>query len=191
MSNNETTVTTDTQSKNYGWYSAIHFYVWLAFGLIVYFSDQLDRFFRLWLLLIPVLAIPAFIALGTTLVGLVANLWTRRWKRLISVFAAPLVTIGLFKASLHYQIDADWVRFQFTRTYYVHQLRHLPGPSPMYREWYWGETGGAGVANIIYRLVYDETDKPLELPVERNYDGAQATVRPYGQHFFLVTEVYP
>nr|WKF61811.1 hypothetical protein HUO10_006343 [Paraburkholderia busanensis] len=187
---NETSAAKKKPSGQRGWFGVNHFSIWFVCVLFVYLSNQLDRLLGLSFFLIPVLAIPALVAGGTTLAGLVENIWTRRWKKLISVVAAPTITIGLFVAAVHNGIDPDWFRFQFTRAYYTYQARHLPGPSPKYHEWYWGETGGVGVANIFYRLVYDETDKPLDTPAEQHYDGAQALVRPYGQHFFLVTEIY-
>jgi hypothetical protein len=172
------------------WFSEVHFYVWFAFVSIAYISDELDRVFRLWILVIPLVAIPALIAITTFLIGLIANIWTRRWERLVSVIAAPVLTVGLLAASIHYQINTDWIRFQVTQAYYMSLARQLPGPSPRYHEWYWGDTGGAATANIFYNLVYDETDKPLDRPTKPGQEAATFSARSYGNHFFLVTELF-
>ncbi|TVT79543.1 hypothetical protein [Pseudomonas sp. H3(2019)] len=177
-------------SRKQDWFAVGHFCVWLVFGTIFYLGDELDRLFGLWLLLIPLLAIPALIASGTFAIGLVANLWARRWRRLVSVVAAPVVTIGLLAASIHYQINPDWIHFQLTRDHYTELARNLPGPSPKYHEWSWGGTGGAVGPNIFYGLVYDETDKPLNRPEEPGHKGVTSSARPYGRHFFLITEIF-
>jgi|SRR5471030_838839 len=130
-------------SRKREWFSAGHFCVWLVFGAILYVGDELDRLFGLWLLLVPLIAIPGLIALVTFVMGLIANLWVRRWWRLVSVIAAPALMIGLLAASIRYQFNADWVHFQLTRGYYMRIASTLPDPSPKYHAWDWGETGGA------------------------------------------------
>lgn len=167
-----------------------HFCVWLVFGTIFYLGPELDRLFGLYFLLVPLLAIPALIASATFVIGLVANLWARRWRRLVSVVAAPVITIGLLAASIHYQIDPSWIHFQLKRHPYTELARNLPGPSPKYHEWSWGGTGGAASANIFYSLVYDETDNPLNRPEQPGHQGATSSAQPYGDHFFLVTEIF-
>jgi len=167
-----------------------HFCVWLVFGTIFYLGHELDRIFGLYLFLVPMLLIPALIASGAFVIGLVANLWARRWRRLMSVVAAPVVTIGLLAASTYYQISPEWIHFQLARSHYMELVRNLPGPSPKYQEWDWGETGGAGSANIFHSLVYDETDNPLHRPEQSVHNEATSSVRPCGDHFFLVTDTF-
>jgi hypothetical protein len=167
-----------------------HFFVWLVFGTVFYLGQALDRLWGLYLLLVPLLVIAALIASGAFVIGVVANLWARRWRRLVSVVAAPVVTIGLLAASLHYQLDPDWLHFQLTRNQYTELARDLPGPSPKYHEWDWGGTGGAGGPNMFYSLVYDETDNPLNRPEQPGHQEATFSAQPYGHHFFLVTETF-
>lgn len=178
-----------THSRKRDWFSGGHFCVWLVFGAIFYVSDELDRLLGLWLLLVPLIVVPGLAALGTFVVGLTANMWRRRWWQLVSVIAAPSLTIGLLAASISYQINTDWIRFQLTRSYYMKMVKRLPGPSPKFQAWAWGDTGGAGAVNIFHTLVYDETDRPLERPVLAGHEGATSTARPYGHHFFLVTDI--
>lgn len=175
-----------------GWLSPPHFYVWLVACTVFYFGDTLDRVCGLWLLMVPLLAIPALIAIGTFIVGLIASLWCCQWSRLISVMGAPTLANGLLMVSANYQIDPDWMRFRLTSEHYAELARNLSGPSPKYGEWDWGEKGGATWPNFFYHLVYDETDKPLNRPgtAEHQEQGAIISVRPYGRHFFLITELY-
>ncbi|WP_017902114.1 hypothetical protein [Pseudomonas asplenii] len=162
---------------------------WLVFCLILYISSELDRLLGLWLLLIPLLTAPALIASCSFVVGFVANLWKRRWKRLVSVVVAPVITVGLLAASFHYGVDAGWVSFQLKRHIYMEMVRSLPQSSAKYHEWSWGSTGGDIGTNVTYTLVYDETDKPLTQPKNDRQWQETASVQPYGHHFFLVTEL--
>ncbi|AOK08075.1 hypothetical protein KDW55_14440 [Burkholderia sp. AU19243] len=172
------------------WFAASHFYVWLGAAAIIYFSDQLDRLFGLWILLVPLMAIPVLVAISIFVGGFIAILLARRWRRLFSVFTAPLMAIGLLMAARQFGINPDWIRFQVMRAHYSDLARNLPGPSPRYGEWSWGGTGGATGANIFYTLVYDEADKPLERATKQGREGAEFSARSYGHHFFLVTELY-
>ncbi|MCA8311014.1 hypothetical protein LGM90_21120 [Burkholderia sp. AU28942] len=124
------------------WFAASHFYVWLGAAAIIYFSDQLDRLFGLWILLVPLMAIPVLVAISIFVGGFIAILLARRWRRLFSVFTAPLMAIGLLMAARQFGINPDWIRFQVMRAHYSDLARNLPGPSPRYGEWSWGGTGG-------------------------------------------------
>lgn len=178
------------RSNKNEWFIASHFYIWIGAGAIFYLSDELDRLFNLWLLVVPLVGIPMLVAIGTFLWGLTTDLWARRWKRLLSVIAAPLIVVGLLAAARQHQINPDWFRFQLNRSRYAELARELPGPSPKYGQWNWGGTGGAATANSFYTLVYDETDHPIDHMKQRGHTGADLYARPYGHHFFLITELY-
>lgn len=171
-------------------FTARHFCVWVLFGTMFYISPELDRLFNLWIMLVPLVLIPALIASGSFIVGLVINLRARRWQKLVCVIAAPAMIIGLLAALQHYRIGADWFYFQFKRHEYEEQLRTLHNPHPQYKEWDWGSTGGTASANYSYTLVYDETDKPLEQIRSRKTWAENLWKTAYGEHFFLVTEQY-
>ncbi|MGF7189303.1 hypothetical protein JOE11_002339 [Robbsia andropogonis] len=172
------------------WLSTIHFSVWFAFAAIFYLSNEFDRMFGLSILVIPLVATPGLIAITTSLIGLIANVGARSWKKLVSVVGAPVLALSLLTALIHYRIDFDWLRFQATQAHYSRLARQLPGPSPRYHKWSWGSVGGAAVANIFYTLVYDETDRPLDRPTSSGQERATFSSRSYGNHFFLVTELY-
>lgn len=171
-------------------FSFFHLYAWLGLGLLVYLSDEINRLLALWILLVPLLVIPAVTLACMFVGGFIRNLWLRRWRSLVSVLVAPVVTAILFGGLVRYQLTPDWFRFQLTRPYYAWRVHNLPGPSPRYHEWYWGETGGVATANIFYKLVYDETDKPLDRSAPGGQEGAEYTVRSVGNHFFLVAQIY-
>jgi hypothetical protein len=179
-----------SQGTKQAWFSPVHFCVWLGTAVIIFVSDELDRWLHLWIFLLPIVVIPVLVAIGCFVGGVIANVWARRWTRLFSVVAAPLLAIGLLLASRQTGINPDWIRFQLTRGHYADLARHLPGPSPRFAEWSWGGTGGATGANIFYLLVYDEADKPLDRLETPGRERAEWSVRPYGHHFFLVTELY-
>ncbi|MFM0523142.1 hypothetical protein PQR08_37605 [Caballeronia jiangsuensis] len=179
------------------WPASWHFGLWLAGVFFLYIIEALDRLCNLYLGVLLLLGIDASIfllAAVSTSVSAFASVLEGSWRQLVSVTAAPVLTIGLLAALLHYKIDADWIHFQFTRHRYEKLVRVIPGGSPKYHLWKWGDTGGAAVVNIFYFLAYDESDTPLE-----NFRRAQApqarfgdlSARPFGDHFYLVTELYP
>jgi hypothetical protein len=79
------------------WFSGAHFFAWFVFVTTVYISDELNRVFKLWFLVVPLVAIPALIAITTSLFGLVATIWARRSDRLVSVVGAPVLTVGFLQ----------------------------------------------------------------------------------------------
>jgi hypothetical protein len=176
--------------NEYKWFAPVHFYVWIGAATIFYSSEALDRVAGLWLLVVPLVVIPFFIALTTFVCGLLGNIRARRWKRLLSVVTAPLLASGLLAAVGHYGLDPDWLRFQLKREHYLELAHDSHVTSPKHLEWSWGDTGGATVVNIFYTLIYDESDKPLERFSHKKTESAKYSVTSYGDHFFLVTELY-
>lgn len=175
--------------KKPSWLVIGNFCAWLITGAVFYVSDELDKRFGLWLLIIPMIGLPALIASGFFLTGIISSLWTRRWRTLCLISAAPALTYGLLLASFHYQVDTDWLHFQWAHDHYEKLARALPGPAPKYHEWDWGGTGGAASANIFYTLIYDESDNPLHQPLS-HHQGTNSSARSFGKHFFLVTDVF-
>ena len=87
-------------------------------------------------------------------------------------------------------IDASWLRFRIDRHSYCETVKGLTGPHPRHYSWDWGSTGGAAVTNIFKALVYDESDQVKRQQNEK-VEGGIVTVREFGDHFFLVTTIYP
>ncbi len=171
-------------------FSQMHLYVWLAFGALIYCSDQLDRWLNLSYFLIPVILLPAVVVAITWLVGFAWNLWNRRWRSLVSVALAPVVTVAIFGSLLRLRIDPGWIHFQLTRATYLRLVHESEGASPKHLHWDWGDTGAATGPNIFHTLVFDEADKPPSGHPPADEQGSSISVRPMGDHFFLVTEVF-
>jgi hypothetical protein len=167
--------------------SGVHFYVWLAFGALVYFSDQLDRLLRLSFLLVPLLFIAATTVAIMSLTSIVRGLRGDRPKTLMSVLCAPALTLAIFGGLLTFHIDPDWIHFQMARSWYMKEIADSPGSSPKHRQWNWGETGSAIGPNFVHTLVYDEADTPLRWLPSAKALGIAYDVRPMSNHFFLVT----
>lgn len=165
-----------------------HFYIWMAFGALIYCSDELDRLFGLSYFLIPTVLIPAVIAVTVCLTGILKNFRNRHWRALAAAILAPLVAIGVFATLLKLRIDPDWIHFQFARATYLRQVRESTAAAPKHLQWNWGETGSATGPNIFYTLVFDEADKPLS-KLESIVQGPHLDVRPLGDHFYLITEI--
>jgi hypothetical protein len=168
-------------------FSLFHCYVWLAFGTLVYVSDQLDRLFKLSFFLVPLLLVPTAIVAFAWLTGIVRKLGGDQPKGLASVLCAPVLTLALFGALLTWHVDPDWIRFQIARPWYLKEVHDGVGPSPKHLQWNWGETGSAIGPNFFHRLVYDEADTPLRGQPSAKDIGVSIAVRPMGNHFFLVT----
>ena len=169
-----------------------YFAIWFALGTLIYLADEIERIsgglgflFGLVLLLILLMVAPlAF------LVGIFDCIWTHRWSRLAPIIGVPLLMYGFVAGAFRYQVDPDWIWFQVARPYYVEQAKNLAGPSPKYHQWYWGQTGGAGIANAFYFLVYDESDSPLAHREPPEWKNATGHARPYGHHFYLVSQTF-
>jgi hypothetical protein len=126
----------------------------------------------------------------TWLASIVLNLLTRRWRRLASALFAPVFVALLATSLLRCGIDAEWVRFHVYEQAYYETVKELTGPHPRRFSWNWGSTGGAAVVNIFQAIEYDESDQVVRRQRE-GPEGSTVKVRDFGNHFFLVTTVYP
>jgi hypothetical protein len=193
------------------WYT-----VWTgAFFLFLSLSQDLDRIFNLWLLLVPILALPALVWAAIMIIGLVVNAFKRRWRRVISIIAAPIIVISFFNALGWLGVTIDRIRFELGKSDYQAQVDALPAGDDGIRikTWDWGGTGGAGVPNFMWMLVYDDSDQ-IALPpsswsakwVEKTGQTGSSlysvvhqsddknyfvTVRHLVGHFYVVEELYP
>jgi hypothetical protein len=133
--------------------------------LWLYYGAELDRIFRLYWFLIPVLGLPALGLVIGLVVALIVNAMRRRWRRAISVLAAPILAGSFFALLIHFRVTPDLIRFELWRSNYLSQAAALPATDdgPRLKVWSWGGTGGAGVTNIEKLLVYDDSDQ-IALP---------------------------
>ena len=72
-----------------------HLIAWALFGLLFYSSDQFDRSFRLYFLVVPLLALPALSLAVAWLFALGLSIWRKHWRYLCTVMLAPMLLVGI------------------------------------------------------------------------------------------------
>jgi hypothetical protein len=184
-------------------------YTWLLF-LIISIYDVLDRIFHLWLLILPIIFVPMLIWFIITLVGFCWNIYKRRWCRLVSMIAAPII-IGLFFIILGcLGITANRMYLEYYKTGYLKEVAEIQanGGYPCLKTWDWGATGGIVTVNTFYVLVYDDTDQIALTPQSRSAEwqqkvaenknnwilkdkGISTSTAHLDGHFYLVENVFP
>ena len=172
-----------------GFFSPLHILLQAAIAILFFVADELDRIFNLWFLLVPIIGIPVIVVGITWIVDVIRSTIRMQWAKLASVVLAPLIVWPLLVLLLHIGIDSHWVRFQTNKRDYEETIRSIESPHPIHHSWNWGTTGGAAAANIFYSLVYDETDQ-INLKNGEKREGGVTFVRSYGDHFYLVTQLY-
>ncbi|WXC81695.1 hypothetical protein WDK88_08795 [Bradyrhizobium septentrionale] len=191
---------------------SVSYFLWMMLvGLLFAFGNDLDRVFNLWLALVPVLFLSALVMTASWVVALIRNLWLRRWRRVTSILVAPLAACLIFAGARAAGISSELIRFEIGRHHYIAQVEKLPqAGEPRLATFDWGQTGGVGVANFIYTLIFDEADEIARAPAPRSLawhdranrqcpgtplcsvldpsSGFSITVRKLDGHFYLVTE---
>jgi hypothetical protein len=193
---------------------SISYFVWVALLCLLFaFGSDLDRIFNLYLALVPLLVLPALAIAIYWIVALIRNIVLRRWRRVASVLAAPVMAYIIFAGAGAAGISPDWIRFEIGKGYYTDQVAKLPETGePRFKIFDWGQTGGVAVTNIIYTLIYDESDEIGLAPEARSKEWLQragkmcpgtmmcSITNPHGEmsiivkriegHFYLVTEIF-
>ncbi|WP_338691769.1 hypothetical protein V5279_36245 [Bradyrhizobium sp. 26S5] len=191
---------------------SLTYFIWVMLvGLLFAFGRDLDRIFNLYLALVPVLFLPAIAVTVYCTAALIRNLWRWRWRRVTSILVAPIAACLIFAGARAAGISSELIRFEIGRHYYIAQVEKLPqAGEPRLATFDWGQTGGVGVANFIYTLVFDEADEIARAPAQRSLawhdranrrcpgtplcsaldpsSGFSITVRKLDGHFYLVTE---
>ena len=170
-------------------FSPFHIALQLLLAILFYSANELDRIFNLWFALVPIIGIPTIIVGMIWIGGIVRSLAQRRWLRLASVVAAPLMVWPLLFLLLRTGFDSHWVRFQFNKPGYEETGRKLGGTHPIHHSWDWDSTGGAAAVNVFYSLTYDESDQVMLKDGEK-VEGGTTRVRKFGDYFYLVTLIY-
>jgi hypothetical protein len=90
-----------------------------------------------------------------------------------------MIFIGPLALAIHLGFDADWVRFQFQKNAMLQDVANLKSAhdQPVLAVWGWGETGGAGVPNFSYTMIYDESDVIASAPASWSDDFRKRLVR--------------
>jgi hypothetical protein len=137
-----------------------------------------------------------FFGLGIYILGLIAAvllaivyLFRWRWKKCLSVIAAPFVASGIIVAQVYFGFDVQWTKFQMLRPYYVWSVLGTNHAS-----FEWPEHGIFLGGGWHETLIYDPTGKTLtevkNYPSLAKYAGDEVDVRDMGSHFYLVTSNY-
>lgn len=174
-------------------FSSLHLALQSALALLFAYALELDRIFHLWLALVPLIGIPAIVVALTWTVSVISNSCNKRWRRLVSTLAAPIIVLSASALLAWLEIDPHWIRFQINKREYRETLSILNATHPRNHTWNWGEAGGAAVRNVFWTLEYDESDRsPLKAVLRGDGDeGPSVSVRSFGNHFYLVTRMYP
>jgi hypothetical protein len=160
--------------------------------LLLVLGGELDRIFNLHLLLVPLILIPALAAGIAWLIALIANASRRRWRRVASILAAPVVAGSFFAILNVLGVDPDRIRFELNRQYYLDQVAQIPRVEnePRAKSFPWRETGGAVGANILRTLEFDESDQIAASDDQTSDRSYSKSVRALRDHFYIVTETH-
>ena len=196
---------------------SLSYTIW-TFCLFVLLASfhELDRIFNLYLFLIPILVLPTVVVAVTLLIALIVNLMKRRWRLVLSVVLAPALAAAALLALMWLGVTPFRVLFEIKRFSFEREIAQTPeaAGAPRLRSFEWGDTGGAGVANIFETIIYDESDE-IALPAlqrseawlarakatgpstgltavlkMRHTEESSVSVEKIRGHYYLVTEVY-
>lgn len=193
---------------------SISWFAWLSLTLLLFASSaDLDRIFNLRRSLVPLVFIPALAGLVLWTAALIRDVALRRWRRVISILAAPVAACALFVVAGAAGVNSARIRLEIGRQTYLDEIAKLaPSDDIRLKLFDWGQSGGAGVNSLIDTLVYDESDE-ISLPANersaawRDRAGklcpgtpmcavlwplaAKLTiVKKIDGHFYLLTEIY-
>jgi hypothetical protein len=118
------------------------YFLWALVPLLLFaFGNSLDRFFNLYLLVVPLVFLSPIVVAVALLASLVLNLVKRRWRRVISVLLGPTVAVAIFVFAAHFGVDADRIRFELTKSAYLKQTAQMSreGGGPLLAKFDWGE----------------------------------------------------
>jgi hypothetical protein len=178
----------------------------------------LERFLNLYLFLIPAVGLPAIGWLLAWLYWVGTNVLKKRWRRLMSVVAAPIVVSLIVYGWRLYGPSVEDIQLLIEKPRYLKEIADLPANDvgKHLKIWEWGSIGGVGVTNIFYILVYDDSDQ-IGLPYHRTSadwkeradkaakgndfwsvidaekngaDFSRGSVKKLDEHFYLITEVF-
>lgn len=163
--------------------------------------------------LVLLVTVIAALALGVAfLVALGVNVWHRRWRRVVSIIAVPVLVGGIVRSAAAMGIDSDVIHLQLSRSVYLAAVARLPAAEvPKLVCWDWGSRSFFGGGQISWTLVYDDKDeialpksawtpawtnaaertliKPCGLYFVIDTTDRDFSVRHLGGHFYLVRQV--
>jgi hypothetical protein len=124
----------------------------------------LDDIYNFYILIVFIILPPLLILAVALVVSFAINAFRLRWRKTVSIIAAPIIALSLFGLVHRLGVTPSLVRLELSKSSYIAQIDTLPTTDgPRLKCWDWGSTGGAAVVNIFRTLVYDESDQ-LSLP---------------------------
>jgi hypothetical protein len=175
--------------------------------------NYLDEIYNFYLLLVLIIFPPFLILAGALVVSFAISLFRLRWRRILSIVAAPIIALSLFGLTNRLGLTPSFVRLELSKSSYMAQIDALPTTDgPRLKCWDWGATGGVAVATTFRTLVYDESDQ-LALPRSSWSESwilkateacrgtpLQSVIHPSGSsqadvgrlegHFYIATELF-
>ncbi len=115
-----------------------------------------------------------FLSTLVLLIGILIALFRARWKRLLSIILAGLVSFAAMSLCLFFQ---DEIHFQIMRPFYLHEIAQSKDVTRMTWEW----KGGSGWED---RLVFDRSGEGLGKGI-KGQDNCKISIRQMGEHFYL------
>ena len=109
----------------------------------------------LWLL-------PTFVGMIAWLFFIVWNALKRRWRRMLSIMAAPVLGALPLVAFAYLGVTPNRLRLEYRKADFIRDVEESAATHghPVLINWGWGEiAGGFGGASLEFDLIYDETDQ--------------------------------
>lgn len=198
-------------------FTGVYIGTMLVFFVYLQLVAELNEIYDLYLFAVAMIGPPLLALPVLGLYAVVVNALRLRWRQVTSLVVAPFIAYGAVTALQHVGLDMDWVRFEFRKAAMMEDVSRLEASSEgnAVISWGWGETGGAGVSNLAYTMIYDPTDEIVhpsstwspefrsrvkrakaEYALSGQSDSAiyglsegepNATLRSMGGHFYLAT----
>lgn len=112
------------------------YFLWVVLIFLLFASGaDLDRIFKLYLLLVPLVFIPALAVLVLWTMALMRNVALRRWRRVISVLVAPVAACALFVVADAAGVNSERIRLEIgsnTTSMKSQSLRKPMNPASSY-----------------------------------------------------------
>ena len=111
-----------------------------------------------------------------TVIGIA--LWTKSWRRLISMLVAPLSVWGCLSVQMHSGFTPEYLRFLVHKREYLQNMAAYKGSDTTFYAWFWDRTWGVGITHTETLLVYDATDK-ITLPPQARSAAWRSSVNEF------------
>ena len=142
-------------------YVLVYTLVSLMFIPWSFFWNLMDEILNLYIFLILILILSLLILISYLFIELIRNAVGRRWRRVVSVVAAPIALYYAFTSLGSMTVQTYWVRLELYMFEYSREIAALPHnkDSIGLLAWDWGATGGVPSGECFKTLLYDNSDQ--------------------------------